>query len=215
MVIYDHIWLIYPISDNLVGESRVDFRAPGTDEIAEVQQLNGLFLRLIQEASVQGQAGLGLPPALRGDFAELDRSDLQRIAAAPRSLFALSLAPATEVAPVPGNPWEAARRAFALAALYGAWTAVRHSSAVARALYGLQPSSVRQLRVLRVADLVNHSVSVGAVACAFGGVPGMWQALLASPSEPLSRTLVLALITAHRGTQTMAYGRAARVSVAQ
>lgn len=192
----------------------MDFRAPGVNDIAEVQQLNGLFLRLIQEAAADGQAALGFPPALRGAAAGLDRGDLQRIAAAPRSLFALSLAPMTEVSSAPANPWEAARRAFALAALYGAWTAARHSSAVARALYGLQAGPVRQLRLLRVADLVSQSARVGAVACAFHKVPGMWQALLASPSEPLSRTLVLTLITAHRGSEPVARGPAAPVSVA-
>lgn len=192
----------------------MDFRAPGADEIAEVQQLNGLFLRLIQDAATGGQAALGLPPVLRKTVAGLDRGDLQHIAAAPRSLFALSFTPVTEVYVVPSTPWEAARRAFALAALYGAWTAARYSSAVARTLYGLQAEPVRNLRLLRVADLVRQSVAIGVVGCAFDRVPGIWQMLLASPSEPLSRTLVLTLISAHRGGQPAGSPHSARVSVA-
>ena len=180
----------------LAGRFGLEFRAPRTDELAEVQQLNGLFLRLLQQAANNNEAVLGFPPSLRGPMARLGAGDLQQLAAAPRSLFSLAMeAPPGPMATV-DEAWESARRAFALAALHGAWTAARYSNAVARTLYGLGAEPVRQLRLLKVADLVTRSLKPGVVTCAFVTVPGMWQTLLESPASPLPRGVVLTLIAA-------------------
>lgn len=179
----------------------MNFSAPGSDEMAEMYQLNGLFLRLIQQAAESGQTALGFPEDLLGQLATLDQGQLQRIAAVPRCLFALSVArdQNSPLTPAPPTVWESARRSFALAALYAAWTSVRRSSAVARALYGLPLEPLRRLRILGIADLVRQATDPHVVCCSFAAVPGVWHALIDSPSQPLPRALVLTLIAAGRG----------------
>lgn len=200
MVIYDHIWFFRSILQVIGGRGKVDFRAPGRDEMAEVHQLNGLFLRLLHQAAQAGRPVLGFPSALVGPLAALDGPTLQRIACVPRCLFAYSLDGGRTPAPVlPPNPWESARRAFAQAALHGAWIAARYSSAVARALYGLSAEPVRGLRTFGVDDLVSQAAHPGVITCGFDTVPGIWDGLIGSPSQPPDRGLVLAMIAAGRG----------------
>lgn len=204
MVNYDHIWSIRPNSWGSWGSKWVDFRAPETDELGEMHQLNGLFLRLLQQAGEAGQAALGFPPQLLRLLVELDSAQLQRAAGVPRCLFSLSLdGDHGQPAPLPTNAWEGARRSFAQAALYSAWTAARRSSAVARALYGLSAIPVRRLRTMGIADLVAQATHTGVVSCGFDAVPGVWHALLGSPTQPLPRTLVLTLIAADRQAPTV------------
>lgn len=181
------------------GYFHVDFRVPGADEMAEIHQLNGLFLRLIQQAAQDGQATLGFPPELLSPLAALDRAQLQRIAAVPRCVFSFCLDSDPDRVPsLPLNTWESARRSFAQAALHGVWTAARYSSAVARALYGLPAEPVRRLRTLGVADLVRQAAHPGIITCGFDTMPGVWHVLMASPSRPLPRNLILTMIAAGR-----------------
>lgn len=205
------------ISINLApaeGNISVDFRAPGTDEMAEIHQLNGLFLRLIQQAAQTGQAQLGFPVGLLRPFAALDGAELQCIASVPRCVFSFSLdAAQPEWSSLPPSAWESGRRSFAQAALHGAWTAARYSSAAARALYGLPAEPVRRLRTLGVADLVRQAAYPGIVKCGFDTVPGVWQALVESPWRPLPRSLVLTMIAAGRGAPVTPPPLAAAASV--
>jgi hypothetical protein len=178
----------------------MNFRVPGTDEMAEIHQLNGLFLRLIQQAAQAGQAALGFPQELLKSFVSLDSAQLRCIATVPRCVFSLCLdVDPGQPSSLPLNAWESARRSFAQAALHGAWTSARYSSAVARALYGLQAGPVRRLRTLGVADLVSQAAHPGIVSCGFDTVPGVWPALVESSSSPLPRNLVLTIIAAGRG----------------
>ena len=107
----------------------MNFSAIGESELAEVYQLNSIFLTLLQDAARRGQAVDGLPDRLLRRLSVQSGEVLENMARLPRCLFRLRVSPsAGEVSGRPADDWEAGRRAFAIVALCAAWKSSRRSN---------------------------------------------------------------------------------------
>ena len=179
-----------------MGEA-MDFGPVGEHELAEVAQLNDLFLTLVQSAVRERRPLPGLTNELRRLLRRADADGMEPLALAPRCLFEIDL-PSSDSAPdvCPSDPWEAARRAFALAALFAAWKASRRSTPAGKTLFGLGADEIHALRTLAIADLLALARHPQSIRCAMVTIPGLWRGLVedAVSRRQLSRRSILATL---------------------
>jgi hypothetical protein len=166
---------------------------PSLDQLAQVHELNRLFLAYLHATSRADRDCLGLPERARASLRESSVESLAAIAEFPRALFELDLDESPRVQavdPLRGRD-EAMRHSLGLTILLCAWTVSRQSPYQARLLLGLEAHAIQRLRALQLADLQRLAHSPRLLRCAFGGRDWLWSELLTETRPEGRRHLTL------------------------
>ena len=162
------------------------------DHLQQVQELNRVFLGLLQSRVREQRACFGLPsavlPPLRVASAEL----LDALARFPRALFRLELDSRTHAGPTQsGAAYDEAEHDLCLSILLAMRHTSRHSAYQARLLLGLEASDIEMLRTLPLPNLQRVASTPGLLRCAFGEREWFWPALLTATRPEVRRQLTL------------------------
>ena len=154
---------------------------PSSEAVAEVRQLNRLFLEFLCDRAPVSIERFGLS-ARAAEFLRCATPDqIDRAARFPRALFGLSLAPVPAAAlPVLGATSNR-EQVVTLVLLHSARNLARISGYWARLLLRLDDESVQRLRAAGVEDIVAMSSADGVLSAAFGVLDRVLPELLAEP----------------------------------
>ncbi len=153
---------------------------PQPDELREIQELNHLFLLLLQGRARSGAECLGLSASVTRRIRDASPTVIDGMATFPRALFTLNLNADSVPAPVEelGDPLGRTRYALTLTVLLSAWHMTRQRSFQARMFLGLSVSESRYLRTLPLSELQVLGASAGLLGCAFAEAETLWITLL-------------------------------------
>jgi hypothetical protein len=161
------------------------------DHLQQVQELNRVFLGLLQSRVREQRSCLGLPavvlPPLRIASPEL----LDACARFPRALFRLALDSRLRVPLSSGGSYDEAEHALCLSILLAMRHTSRHSSYQARLLLGLDVADIEALSVLPLPNLQRLACAPGLLQCAFVECRWFWPALLTATRPEVRRQLTL------------------------
>lgn len=162
------------------------------DHLQHVQELNRVFLGLLQSRVREQRSCLGLPavvlPPLRIASPEL----LDACARFPRALFRLALDSRSRVfLSTPGGSYDEAEHDLCLSILLAMRHTSRHSGYQARLLLGLEAVEIEGLSALPLPNLQRLACAPGLLQCAFGECRWFWPALLTATRPEVRRQLVL------------------------
>ena len=166
---------------------------PRPDELAEIRELNRLFLVLLQARARRGADCLGLTASVASAIGDASPAVIEGMAAFPRALFVLNLSAARA-----GTAGEArddelgwSRRALALTVLLTAWHMSRQRSFQARMFLGLSVREAGYLRSLPLSELPRLAPEPQLLGCAFPQAKLLWTALLRHAKDGLPPALRL------------------------
>lgn len=165
------------------------------DHLQQVQELNRVFLGLLQTRVRDQRPCLGLPVAVQPPLRVASPDLLDALARFPRALFRLDLDPRSR-ARLPGRDasYDEAEHDLCLSILLAMRHTSRLSSYQARLLLGLDPSDIEMLRASPLTSLQGLACAPGLLQCAFGERPWFWPALLtATRPEVRSQLTLMAL----------------------
>ena len=155
--------------------------APHQDELAEIRELNHLFLILLQRRARQGGQCLGLPASVSCRIRDASPAVIRGLSSFPRALFILNLdcveAPGGHVE-VSTDSLSQARHALALTILLTAWNMTRQRDFQARMFLGLSGREAVLLRKLPLSELHRLAPMPELLRCAFGDAGKLWTSLL-------------------------------------
>jgi len=162
------------------------------DHLQQVQELNRVFLGLLQSRVREQRSCLGLPtgvlPPLRIASSEL----LDAWARFPRALFRLELDSRSRARPsAPSETHDEAEHDLCLSILLAMRHTSRYSRYQARLLLGLEATEIDALCALPLPNLQRLACAPGLLQCAFGDCGWFWSALLTSTRPEVRRQLVL------------------------
>jgi hypothetical protein len=162
------------------------------DHLQQVQELNRVFLGLLQARVREHRACLGLPlpvqPSLRIATTEL----LDALARFPRALFQLDVDSRSRVrANDPEGAYDEAEHDLCLSILLAMRHTSRLSAYQARLLLGLEPIEVDALRLLPLPNLQRLACTPGLLQCAFCEREWFWPTLLTATRPEVRRHLTL------------------------
>lgn len=164
---------------------------PPNEAVAEVRQLNRLFLEFLRDQGPGSVERFGLSLRAADFLRRADSDQIDRAASFPRALFGLSLAPVLrEAQPVLGTTSNR-EQVISLVLLHSARSLARMSGYSARLLLRLDDDSVQRLRAAEVEDIVAMSSVDGVVSAAFGVLDRVLPELLAEPHPERWRHLLL------------------------
>jgi hypothetical protein len=163
------------------------------DGLAEVSELNRLFLDYLRLLARERRSCFGLPRRVVRRLDEADDAMLDRIAALPTALFRLDLdrpRPSREPG-LPACAHEQMRVSLALTVLSSAWHMVRSGSFEARLFLHLSEAGERRLRTMPLAALPRLAFDPDLLNCAFADRCLTWSALVRDDLSDATRMLTL------------------------
>lgn len=164
---------------------------PPNEAVAEIRQLNRLFLDFLRDQGPGSVERFGLSARAAEILSRADQQQIERAAGFPRALFGLGLAPVSAAA-VPDLAATSNReQVVALVLLHSARNLARMSGYWARLLLRLNDDSVQQLRAATVEQIVALSAADGVVTAAFGVLDRVLPELLEEPHPERWRRLLL------------------------
>ena len=155
--------------------------APHRDELAEIRELNHLFLILLQRRARQGAECLGLPGPISRQIRDASPAVIHGLSMFPRALFILNLdcvEAAGSFVEVSTDNLSHTRHALALTILLTAWNMTRHRGFQARMFLGLSVRDAVFLRKLPLSDLHRLTPMPELLGCAFRDTRKLWTSLL-------------------------------------
>jgi len=160
------------------------------DQLQQVQELNRVFLGLLQER-VRGQRGsLGLPPGVGQAVAIATSPLLDGVAGFPRALFYIDVG--TQLRPARTDAdFDDAEHDVCLSVLFAARHTSRQSTYQARLLFGLEAADVERLSSALLPDLQQLACTPGVLKCAFRERHWFWHLLFTTTRPELRRQLTL------------------------
>jgi hypothetical protein len=162
------------------------------DHLQQVQELNRVFLGLLQSRVREQRPCLGLPLAVRSPLRAANPDLLDALARFPRALFRLHLGSRSRAGqPEPDASYDEAEHDLCLSILLAARQASRVSRYQARLLFGLEPPEVEALSALPLPQLQRLACTPGLLHCAFGERRWFWQELLTATRPEVRRQLTL------------------------
>lgn len=167
---------------------------PDPDDLHEIQELNHLFLILLQAHATSGAACFGLPRPLVRRVRGSSSAVLQGMSAFPRALFALNLDCADQAGTQPNAATDdlgSMRHAFGLTALLSAWNMARRRCFQARMFLGLSAHEAHLLCTLPISEIQRLAPSPRLLECAFPHAERLWAALLHHAEDGLPPALHL------------------------
>lgn len=176
---------------------------PHADELQEIQELNRLFLILLQERARQEAECLGLAAPLARQIRDAPSAVIDGLSAFPRALFVLNLDCAAAAGPVVEetvDPLSQTRQALTLTVLLTAWHMSRQRSFQARMFLGLSVREARSLRALPLSELHRVAPRPGLLAAAFPEARNLWATLLRHAKHGLPPALHLVGLQPWRAT---------------
>jgi hypothetical protein len=160
------------------------------DQLQQVQELNRVFLELLQER-VRGQRGsLGLPPGVGQAIAIASGPLLDGVAGFPRALFYVDVGSQSRPT-CPDADFDEAEHHVCLSVLFAARHTSRQSTYQARLLFGLEAAEVERLRSALLPDLQQLACTPGVLKCAFRERHWFWHGLFTATRPELRRQLTL------------------------
>jgi hypothetical protein len=162
------------------------------DPLAQIHELNRLFLRSLQLRDAGGLAACAFPQgAVRALRAASDRQ-IDGLAEFPRALFDLTLAQQHDRGDAPAQDAGcSARQVLELTIAFCAWNISRDSVYHARLFFGLSTRAVHGLRMTPLSQLPRLALTAVRVDCAFAESEWLWQELLSETRPEVRRRLIL------------------------
>ena len=162
------------------------------DHLQQVQELNRVFLGLLQGRVREQGACLGLPLAVRPSLRIAGPDLLDALARFPRALFRFHTAARSRVdlADLDAS-YDEAEHDLYLSILLAARHTSRHSGYQARLLLGLEEPEVRLLCALSLQDLQRLACRPGSLQCALRDRQWFWHELLTATRPEVRRQLTL------------------------
>jgi hypothetical protein len=162
------------------------------DHLQQIQELNRVFLGLLQARVRERRACLGLPVVVQAPLRVASAEWLDALARFPRALFRLDLDPRSRArAADPDCAYDEAEHDLCLSMLL----AMRHTSRLsvyqARLLLGLDTAEVEALRALPLPSLQRLACTPGLLRCALGEREWFWPTLLTATRPEVRRHLTL------------------------
>lgn len=168
------------------------------DHLQQVQELNRVFLGLLQSRVRQQRSCLGLPSALLPPMRIAPPELLDAWARFPRALFRLALDFRSRLpASATGGSYDEAEHDLCLSILLAMRHTSRHSQYQARLLLGLEALEIEGLRALPLPNLQQLACAPGLLQCAFAESRWFWPALLTSTRPEVRRQLMLMALQPH------------------
>jgi hypothetical protein len=162
------------------------------DHLQQVQELNRVFLGLLQARVREQRPCLGLPLAVRPLVRTASPDLLDALARFPGALFRLVSGSRSRLDPTdPHAAYEAAEHDLCLSILLAARHTSRVSAYQARLLFGLQQSEIASLGALPLPDLQRLACTPGLLQCAFHERRWFWHELLTATRPEVRRQLTL------------------------
>jgi hypothetical protein len=162
------------------------------DHLQQVQELNRVFLGLLQIRVREQRPCLGLPVAVRSPLRIASSELLDALARFPRALFRLHLGSRSRAAPPePDASYDETEHDLCLSVLLAARHASRVSRYQARLLFGLDSAEIEALSALPLPHLQRLASTPGLLHCAFGDRRWFWQELLTATRPEVRRQLTL------------------------
>jgi hypothetical protein len=161
------------------------------DHLQQVQELNRVFLGLLQSRVREQRACFGLPSAVLPPLRVASADLLDALARFPRALFRLELDSGTPGLTESGVAYDEAEHDLCLSILLAMRHTSRHSAYQARLLLGLEAADIDMLRTLALPNLQRLASTPGLLQCAFGEREWFWPALLTATRPEVRRQLTL------------------------
>ena len=174
------------------NESNLLHPGPLPEDLKDVQELNLLFLFLLQNRARQGAECFGLAAPVTRRIRTASDAVLRGMSAFPRTVFVLDLDCLKSKARVREErdiQSRRARHAFALTAVLTAWNMARQRSFHGRVFLGLSIPECHYLATLPMMKLHKLAENPSMVRCAFPEAVGLWTRLLQHSTRGLPATL--------------------------
>lgn len=161
--------------------------------LADIRELNRLFLTYLRVRARDGQACLGLSRRVVRCLCSTDPAELDRAAELPTALFRLNIDEAIDGAAfsVPECPTQQMHLSLALQILSSARHLARSHAFEARMFLHLSAAGVRQLRTMPLAHLPSLASSPDILSCAFADGGLTWPALIRDDEPDAARMMIL------------------------
>ncbi|MBN1240039.1 MAG: hypothetical protein JXB36_16165 [Gammaproteobacteria bacterium] len=160
------------------------------DSLAQVHELNRLYLRSLQSRKTAELAECGFPAGAVGALRAAGAQLIDALAEFPRALFDLKVSPPAANAPGP-EAGCSAREVLALTIVFCAWNVSRDSAYHARLFFGLPTRAVHTLRTTPLSLVPRLALTSARVDCAFPDSEWLWRELLTERRPEVRRRLIL------------------------
>lgn len=168
-------------------------RLSHADQLAQIHELNRLFLHFLRERADAGADCLGLAPAVVTLLRYAEDAALEAAAQFPRALFDLDTREPARGTPVDVLETAASRsrQALNLTVLLCAWNMSRESDYRARLFLGLGRAAVHRLRTTPLSELPRLALAPRVLTCAFPRFERFWRELLGDTRPEVRQRLAL------------------------
>lgn len=166
---------------------------PFDTRLADLRELNRLFLAYLRVRACDGQACLGLSRRVIRSLCAVDPTELDRVAELPTALFRLHIDQVVGGGPfsVPECPTQQMHVALALQILNSARHLARSHAFEARMFLHVSATGVRQLRTMPLSRLPSLARSPDILSCAFADGGLTWPALIRDDEPDAARMMIL------------------------
>lgn len=165
---------------------------PTPDPLAQVHELNRLFLRSLQWRDAPALSRCGFPAGAVSALHAADERQLDGLAEFPRALFDLTIEAPDDAAALPMlRAGYTAQQIIELTIVHGAWTIGIDSAYHARLFFGLPTRMVHTLRTTPLSSLPVLALASVVVTCAFPDAEWLWRELLTETRPEVRRRLIL------------------------
>jgi hypothetical protein len=165
---------------------------PSSDSLAQVHELNRLFLKSLQTRDAAALRDSGFPAGAVDTLRLAAPGQIDRLAEFPRALFDLVIEhPEACEADPPADTAYGPQQILELTILFSAWNICRDSVYHARLFFGLTPRAVHTLRTTPLSALPRLGLTAVHVRCAFTGSEWLWRELFTEARPEVMRRLIL------------------------
>jgi hypothetical protein len=163
------------------------------DRLAELRELNRLFLMFLQARAREGLSCMNLPRSVARGLRDMAPAGLDRVAALPTALFRLDLGRAggTRELATPARRMQQMHLSLNLTVLNSAWHMARGPAFEARMFLHLSRPSLDRLRETPLSTLPALACEPDLLSCAFTEARHTWPALVRHEDPSASRMLLL------------------------
>lgn len=176
------------------NDSRVQHSSPLPEDLRVIQELNLLFLILLQNRAKRGSECFGMAAPVSRRIQHASHAVLHGVSAFPRTIFVLNVDCVRSGPTIPGERDEHtrwARHGLAFAALHTAWIMARQRRFLVRVFFGLSDPEILYLGTLSIAKLQELAENSALLRCAFPDAIGLWTRLLQHAKQEVPATLKL------------------------
>ena len=169
-------------------------QSPQRDDLKDIQELNLLFLILLQGRARRGAECFGLAAPVTRRIRDASQAALVGMSVFPRTVFDLNLDCVASGPVIPeerDDQLRRARHALALTAVLTAWNMARQRTFHARIFLGLSIGDSRHLQTLPMMKLHELAENPALLRCAFADAVGLWTRLIQHAERGLPTTLRL------------------------